>query len=109
MIPELPLQFGYADLSVLNEVLIIMSVNRNVVVSNFFWRLFERIGAQVVSLVVSIVLARILSPTDYGTVALINVFINILSVFVNGGFGYALIQKKKTRMISTSLLFSMYS
>lgn len=64
------------------------------VLANFLWRFMERIGAQMVSLVVSIVLARILSPTDYGTVALINVFINILAVFIDSGFNASLIQKK---------------
>ena len=45
------------------------------VLSNFIWRLAERSGAQIVQLVVSIVLARLLAPTDYGVVALMNVFI----------------------------------
>lgn len=64
------------------------------VLSNFLWRFAERVGAEVVSFVVSIILARILAPTDYGTIALMNVFISILGVFVNAGLGNALIQKK---------------
>ena len=64
------------------------------VLSNFIWRLMERIGAQLVAFIVSIVLARILSPSDYGTVALMDVFINILNVFISAGFSGALIQKK---------------
>lgn len=64
------------------------------VLTNFIWRLMERVGAQLVGVVVSIVLARILEPTDYGVVALINVVISILSVFISAGFSSALIQKK---------------
>lgn len=65
----------------------------------------ERTGAQAVSLVVSIVLARILSPSDYGTIALITVFINILNVFVDSGLGSALIQKKDADNIDFSTVF----
>ena len=64
------------------------------VVSNLIWRFMERCGAQMVSFVVSIVLARLLLPEQYGQVALISVFINILNVFVDSGFVNALIQKK---------------
>ena len=47
------------------------------VMSNLIWRFAERSGAQLVSFIVSVVLARILSPNDYGTVALITIFTNI--------------------------------
>lgn len=65
------------------------------VIQGAFWKFAERIAAQLVSLVVSIVLARLLSPTEYGTISLVMVFITIANVFVNSGFGQALIQKKK--------------
>ena len=54
----------------------------------------ERCGAQGVSFVVSIVLARLLAPEAYGVVALIAVFTSILRVFIDSGFGSSLIQKK---------------
>ena len=75
------------------------------VLSNFIWRLAERSGAQIVQLVVSIVLARLLAPTDYGVVALMNVFISILSVFINCGLGSALIQKKDADDVDFSTVF----
>lgn len=71
-----------------------MAITRQKVFSNLIWRFLERTGAQAVALIVSIVLARILSPDDYGIIALITVFINILNVFVDSGLGTALIQKK---------------
>ena len=64
------------------------------IISNFFWRFLERCSAQMVSLFVSIILARLLSPHDYGVIALITVFTAVLQVFVDSGLGNALIQKK---------------
>lgn len=73
--------------------------------SNFIWRFLERTGAQVVQLIVSIVLARILEPTVYGTVALMNVFLNILNVLLNCNLGTALVQKKNADDIDFSTVF----
>lgn len=67
---------------------------KKAVLSGLFWKFGERITAQLVSLLVSIILARLLSPDDYGAVALVMVFITIANVFVSNGFGNALIQKK---------------
>lgn len=75
------------------------------VFSNLIWRFAERCGAQGVSFIVSIVLARLLLPDDYGTVALITVFTAILQVFVDSGMGTALIQKKDADDIDFSTVF----
>lgn len=75
------------------------------VFSNFIWRFAERCGAQGVAFVVSIVLARLLSPDDYGTVALVTVFTVILNVFVDSGMGNALIQKKNADDLDFSTVF----
>lgn len=75
------------------------------VVNNFIWRFAERCGAQVVTFIVSIVLARILSPEDYGTIALVTVFTTILQVFVDSGLGTALIQKKDADDLDFSSVF----
>ncbi len=73
--------------------------------SGLFWIFFERSGAQVVSFIVSVVLARLLSPEDYGVISLILVFISICDVFVEGGFGNALIQKKDADDLDFSSVF----
>lgn len=57
------------------------------VIGNFLWRFAERCGAQLVTFIVSIVLARILAPEDYGQIALITVFTTIMQVFVDSGLG----------------------
>ena len=64
------------------------------VFSGMFWRLLERVCAQGVSFILSIILARILMPDDYGTIALLLIFINIANVFVTNGLGEALVQAK---------------
>lgn len=75
------------------------------VISNFLWRFAERCGAQLVTFIVSIVLARILSPNDYGTIALVTVFITILQVFIDSGLSTALIQKKDADDLDFSSVF----
>ena len=74
-----------------------------------FWKFLERISVQAITLLVSIVLARILSPEDFGAVAFLMIFISIGQVFVTGGFNTALIQKKNVENndFSTVFLFSM--
>lgn len=74
-------------------------------ISNFLWRLLENSGAQFVTLIVSIILARILAPSDYGLISLVNIFISILLVFVNQGLGNALIQKKDADETDFSTVF----
>lgn len=73
--------------------------------ANLIWRLLERFGAQGISFVVSIVLARILDPGVYGTIALVTVFTSLLQVFVDSGLGNALIQKKEVDDIDYSSVF----
>ncbi|QKT15264.1 lipopolysaccharide biosynthesis protein [Limosilactobacillus reuteri] len=73
--------------------------------SGFVWKFSERTMSQLVSFIVSIVLARILTPTDYGLVALVNVFIIIADVFVTSGFSSSLIQKKDANKTDFSSIF----
>ena len=80
-------------------------MNNKSVFSNFIWRFAERCGAQLVTFIVSIVLARILMPDDYGTVALVTVFTTIMQVFVDSGLSTALIQKKDADDLDFSSVF----
>ena len=82
-----------------------MGENKTKIFSNLIWRFMERIGAQSISFVVSIILARLLAPEMYGTVALITVFLAILQVFVDSGMGNALIQKKDADDTDFSTVF----
>lgn len=80
-------------------------ITNKTVTKNLFWRFAERFGAQGVSLIVSIILARLLVPEAYGTIAIVTVFITILNVFVDSGLGNALIQKKDADNVDFSTVF----
>lgn len=73
--------------------------------SNFIWRFLERWGAQGVTFIVSIILARILEPEVYGTLALVTVFTTLLQVFIDSGLGTALIQKTDADDLDFSTVF----
>lgn len=79
------------------------------VIKNMSWKFAERITAQLVTFIVSIVLARILDPSDYGVISLVMVFITIANVFVSDGLGSALIQKKDADSLdfSSALFFNI--
>ena len=68
---------------------------KNNILYGLFWKMIERIGVQGIQFIVQVILARLLLPEEYGTVALITIFITVSNIFIQGGFGSALIQKKK--------------
>lgn len=82
-----------------------MEVTKNKVISSLFWKLLERGGTQGVQFVVQIVLARLLLPEEYGIIALTTIFIAIANVFIQQGFGTALVQKKHIKEEEISSVF----
>ena len=81
------------------------TVSRHKVVKSLFWAYCESITAQVVSFVVTVVLARLLAPGDYGAIALVTVFINLANVFVNSSFSMSLVQKKDADHLDFNTVF----
>ena len=79
--------------------------NRQKVVSNLIWRFLERFGSQAVSMVVQIILARMLEPEVFGTVAKVTLITTILLVFVDSGMANSLIQKKDPDDLDYSSVF----
>ena len=79
--------------------------SRESVLSSLFWKLLERGGTQGIQFIVQIVLARLLAPEQFGTIAIVMVFINIAQVFVQSGFNTALIQKKDADDVDFSSVF----
>lgn len=73
--------------------------------SNLLWKSAERLSSQLVSFAVSIVLARILLPSDYGMVSMVMIFVTLANVFVESGFSSALIQKKDADILDFSSVF----
>lgn len=82
---------------------------KKITMISLIWKLAERFGAQGVGFLVSFILARILEPDAYGTIALVMVFTNVLQVFVDGGLANSLIQKKDadSRDFSTVFFFNI--
>lgn len=80
-------------------------IDESEITRNVLWKFMERILAQLVTFTVSLILARILNPNDYGAVAIVLVFINIANIFVSQGFGNALIQKKDADQLDFSSVF----
>jgi len=64
------------------------------ITTSFLWDFLGKIGSQLISLVIGIVLARLLSPTEYGLIGMAMVFIAFSGIFTNLGLSSALIQRK---------------
>lgn len=82
-----------------------MAKGKKEVLTGMFWKLSERMLAQVVSTVVAIILARLLSPSEYGTISLVLVFTNIANTLMISGFNTSLIQKKDADNVDFSTVF----
>lgn len=78
---------------------------RSKVTRGLIWTYFERFFAQIVSLLVTIVLSRLIAPEGHGVIAVVNIFISISEVFVTSGFGNALVQKKDADDLDFSSIF----
>lgn len=78
-------------------------------ISGAIWKFTERISAQLISFVVSVILARILAPDDYGLIALVFVFTTLCDKLLIAGFATSLIQKKTAddKDFSSVLYFSV--
>lgn len=71
------------------------SLKRNTLIA-LFWKFCERFGVSGVQFILQIILARLLTPNDYGMLSIMIIFVNLANVFIQNGFNTALIQKKDT-------------
>jgi len=78
---------------------------RKKTISAVLWSGSEKIGLQVVQFVISIILARILFPSDYGLLGMLAIFFSVSSSFIDTGFNEALIQKKAATKLDFSTIF----
>lgn len=72
---------------------------------NFLWQYGERLLVQGLNFVVSLILARLLSPDEYGLISVALISILLLEVFVTSGVGNALVQKKESDAVDFSTMF----
>ncbi len=78
---------------------------KNKVIVSFLWKSMERGGVQLTNFIIQIILARLLLPEDYGVIAIIMIFIAISNIFIQSGFGTALVQKTDLKDEDCSTVF----
>lgn len=69
------------------------------------WSAIERFSVQGISFLLSIVIARLVTPGEYGLIAMLAIFMAIAQSFIDSGFGNALIQKKDRNEVDYSTVF----
>ena len=77
---------------------------RQKTVSGAMWSSIHKFATVILSFVSGIVLARLLTPSDYGVIGMLTIFLAISSTFIDGGFGSALIQKKRPTDVDYSTI-----
>lgn len=78
---------------------------REKTISGMLWNALERFGSAFFLFLANLVLARLLSPDDFGAIAMLMVFISLSEAMVDGGFGSALIQKQSCTQRDYSTIF----
>ena len=75
-------------------------------ITGIVWTAFQKGGALIIGFIGNIILARLLSPDDYGCIGLLLIFTSIADILIDGGLGVALIQKKEIKDIDCSTVFT---
>lgn len=89
-------------------------ISGKVIANSLWWKLLERIFSQGINLVVQILLARILLPSDFGSLAIIVAITNYAAIFVQTGLSTVLIQKRNlnpedtSTMLTASLVIALF-
>ncbi len=78
---------------------------RDTAIKGTLWSFIERISVQIVQFAITIVMARMLAPSDYGLIGILTVFISLSQVFIDGGFSSALIQRKDVSQLDYTTVF----
>lgn len=78
---------------------------KNKTISSILWTACEKFGTLFLSFFGNLILARFLTPNDYGLVGMLTIFISVAELFVDSGFGSALIQKDDVTEIDYSTVF----
>ncbi len=69
------------------------------------WTALQKYSTMFMSFVTGIILARLLTPYDYGCIGMLSIFMVLADSFIDGGFGSALIQKKRPTQTDYSTIF----
>lgn len=76
-----------------------------IIVKSFLWTALESYSSQGIAFIVSIFMARILTPADYGIIGIIGVFLALSDIFIDSGFSNALINKQNCTKADFSTVF----
>lgn len=82
-----------------------MSSLQDKTISGLFWSSIHRFGVMSITFVSNIILARLLSPDDFGCIGMLMIFVSLANTFIDGGFGSALIQKQNPSNKDYSTIF----
>ena len=86
-----------------------MNENKNnikaMAVHGVAWTMVEKYSGQIVQFIIQIILARLLTPSEYGLIGVLAIFMAISTVFIDGGFSAALIQCKNRSQRDLSTVF----
>lgn len=77
----------------------------NKALSGTIWATIDRFGIMALQFIVNLILARLLTPADYGCIGMLAIFIIVSQVLIDGGFGSALIQKREPTQEDYSTIF----
>ena len=69
------------------------------------WTAVQKYSTMAISFISGIILARLLMPEDYGAIGMLAIFMSLAEVFIDAGFGSALIQKKNPTQTDYSTVF----
>ena len=77
----------------------------NKATNGVLWSAIERFSVQGIQFVLSIIIARLLLPSDYGLIAMLSIFLSVAQSFIDSGFSNALIQKQNCTEVDYSTVF----
>ena len=73
--------------------------------SGMVWTALQKYSTLIIQFVSGIILARLLTPYDYGCIGMLSIFMVLAGTFIDGGFGSALIQKKQPTQTDYSTIY----
>lgn len=82
-----------------------MNALRQQAIKGVAWSAVERFSVQIIQFIISIILARLLLPSDFGLIAIVMIIINVLQTINETGFGAALINKQNRDELDFSTVF----
>ena len=74
-------------------------------ISGLFWSFIDNFSNLGIQFIIGIIMARILSPKEYGLIGMLTIFIAVSQYFINSGLGHALIRKKDPSQTDYSTVF----